>query len=368
MIENWFKPLSGQELPQLDNLPAHAIGRHEGLFKLAPEDKAKPVVALLGIGQEEANEVRRALYPLSFAFPGIRLLDMGNARRQTSSFLIHAIHELLQSGILPLIIGGDTSLTLVQAKAFLRLKSNISLVLASERSPLSPPDKNNSSYFLNPLLFGKYGHLFHFGLLGIQGHFTNPATFHFLEEKNFDVFRLGQARDDMEGLEPIVRDADLFSLYLSCLKESEAPEVEKPTPSGFTTEEACRLCRYAGMSDKLRSFGLYGYQARGGDQGRTARVAAQLIWYFLDGFSHRQHDFPASMDGLVEYIVDVRSANQQIVFWKSQRSGRWWMQVPLQVDDAEQRHRLIPCSYQDYQTATQDDLPIRLLRAIDRFS
>jgi len=31
------------------------------------------------------------------------------------------------------------------------------------------------------------------------------------------------------------------------------------SPNGFTGEEACMLTRYAGMSNNLSTFGIYGY-------------------------------------------------------------------------------------------------------------
>ena len=93
-----------------------------------------------------------------------------------------------------------------------------------------------------------------------------------------------------------------------------------------------------------------------------------MIWYFVDGYYHRMNDFPASMNGLVEYIVEYKHIEQPVTFWKSSKSGRWWMQIPFKTSSKHQRHKLIPCSYQDYQQACQDGLPDRLINAYKRFS
>jgi formiminoglutamase len=69
----------------------------------------------------------------------------------------------------------------------------------------------------------------------------------------------------------------------------------------------------------------------------------------------------------VEYIVPLKQLDYQLTFWKSKRSGRWWLQVPVKTKKQHQRHRLIPCSYEDYQLAGQDQLPDRLLEAFRRF-
>jgi formiminoglutamase len=92
-----------------------------------------------------------------------------------------------------------------------------------------------------------------------------------------------------------------------------------------------------------------------------------MIWYFLDGFSNRKNDFPVSTKSLVEYVVESKMNDLQIRFWKSSKSGRWWLQVPAKTKRKHNRHRLIPCSYSDYLAACQEDIPDRLVSAIKRF-
>jgi len=143
--------------------------------------------------------------------------------------------------------------------------------------------------------------------------------------------------------------------------------VEKPTPNGFSGEEMCQICRYAGMSDKLRTMGIIGYRPEVDTHRLSAQLQAQMIWYFLEGVHHRKNDFPVTTEGMVEYIVPLKQLDYQLTFWKSKRSGRWWLQVPVKTKKQYQRHRLIPCSYEDYQLAGQDQLPDRLLEAFRRF-
>jgi formiminoglutamase len=124
------------------------------------------------------------------------------------------------------------------------------------------------------------------------------------------------------------------------------------------------LTRYAGMSDKLTSIGFYGLNQ---SDGHTEQAVAQLIWYFLDGFYNRKGDYPVSTKGLTEYVVELPTYNYHLIFWKSSKSGRWWLQVPNDTKRKHQRHRLIPCSYQDYQMACRQELPERMIQAFKRF-
>ena len=368
MLDNWLRPVPVDALG-FDQLEPFQFGRRIGIFstkELPPLENA--AIALIGIGEKEADAVRKELYTLSFPFEGLNVVDLGNMRRKSLDFIIPPIRELFESKIFPVIIGGDPAITLAQYKAYQSLQKLISLVLVDERIRLgSNSGGNHKRHFLNELVEEGNSKLFHLGLIGPQTHYTDPETFRFINQQNFDCIRLGKARADLSELEPIIRDGDLLSLNLACLKQIEAPAVADPAPSGFFVEEACQISRYGGMSDKLRSFGIYGYRQSLDRRNLTARAIAQIFWYFLDGFFNRKNDFPVTTDGLLEYIVDFKKMDYQITFWKSRKSGRWWMQVPVKTREEYQRHRLIPCSYNDYKMACQEELPERLLNAYKRF-
>ncbi|HKK80133.1 MAG TPA: arginase family protein, partial [Phaeodactylibacter sp.] len=252
-------------------------------------------------------------------------------------------------------------------KAFQELQYLINLVAVDERIAYRPKAEDVERHYLTEVLESRHSRLFHLNFLGLQGHFVPPALFDYLDERHFGYTRLGQARSDIAELEPSIRDGDLLSFHLAAIRHSEAPGQAAPSPNGFTADEACQICRYAGMSDKLKAFGLYGFRQKWDQRGQTAQLAAQMVWYFIEGFHSRWGDFPASMDGLVEYIVDYKALEYQLTFWRSERSNRWWMQVPVDTDHSYQRHRLVPCSYNDYLQACKDELPDRLTRALARF-
>lgn len=367
MFENWFSPVKTENSGSSSWKP-YQFGSCLKIFQDDLPDLKDVRIALVGIGAKEANAVRQALYRMSFPFDGLRVADLGNIRRKSVPFLIPALKELLDSKIFPVVIGGDPTFTLAQYNAFHSLQHLISLVLIDEIIRLDIKFADDDSHFLNELVRSKASELFHLGFIGAQTHFHDPALFRFIDERTFDCVRLGNARANLPELEPIVRDADLLSFNLAALKQAEAPGVPEASPSGFSLEEACQISRYAGMSDKLKSIGIFGFQASLDRDHQTAQAVAQLIWYFIDGFQNRKNDFPASLDGLVEYIVDFKKTDFQLTFWKSQKSGRWWMQIPMKNKKKYGRHRLVPCSYNDYKLACQEELPERLLNALKRFS
>ncbi|MEM1121370.1 MAG: arginase, partial [Bacteroidota bacterium] len=186
----------------------------------------------------------------------------------------------------------------------------------------------------------------------------------FYHKKNYDLVRLGMAKRNMEKVEPTVRDADSVYFNLSALKQMEAAGLWQNSPNGFSSEEACQLCHYAGMSDKLSSIGFYGYYPKKDRDDQTAQLIAHMIWYFLDGIYHRKRDFPATNEGMLEYIVTFKDYDLDATFWKSPKSGRWWLQMDSEVKG---KHELIPCSYEDYKRACHDELTERVLTILGRY-
>jgi formiminoglutamase len=369
MLQNWLKPLSIAQIDDVKNLSTSAFGKKiviHGKNNFPNLQQVK--VAIIGIGEKEANEVRRYLYDTQFLFPKDAVADLGNARKTDASFLIPLLFELLVGKITPIIIGAEIDQITTQFLAYQNTKALLSAVVIDEKTRFSVHKKEKSAENnLNQLLAPRHAMLFHFSHIGGQSHFVSPESIHFLEKNSFDFMRLGRARTSLEEVEPLIRDADSIALNLAALKQSDAPGQINASPSGFTSEEACQLARYAGISDKLTSFGIYGFQEKYDREGQTAQVVSQIIWYFLEGFFNRKNDFPASSDGLTEYIVDFKDHDWSITFWKSSKSGRWWMQVPVETQEKHQRHRLIPCSLADYQLACREELPERLFNAFKRF-
>ena len=367
MLNNWLQPIN---LSKIENYPAldeACFGKKmllhtEGVFP----SLEKTHIAIVGIGTEDADSVRSQLYTLSFPFKKTNVVDLGNIRKQEISFIAPLLAELIQGGILPIIIGHSEIFTLAQYQAYLNRKAPVSVGIVDEKIRFTPNIKADS-FFLHQILEDK--HLFHCSIMGFQTHFVNPSVFDWFERKNFELVRVGKIKNGFEDIEPVIRDADMLSFSLSALKNIEAPGQEAGTPSGFFSEEACQVARYAGLSDKMTSFGVYGFHKNKDKTNQTAQVVAQMIWYFIEGFHNRKGDFPIqkAFNHLTQYIVDLKNVDYQVTFWKSNKSGRWWMQIPVKNRKKHERHRLVPCSFSDYEQACNDDLPERLINAHRRF-
>jgi hypothetical protein len=127
--------------------------------------------------------------------------------------------------------------------------------------------------------------------------------------------------------------------------------------------------RYAGLSEKVSSVGLFEVNPGHDQRGQTAHLSAQMLWYFLDGFSQRSNDFPDEKNGqYIKYYVDMEGHKEDVVFYKSKSTDRWWMEIPVSEEKRSKyrRHLMVPCSYLDYQTACNNEIPDRWWQAYQK--
>lgn len=368
MLENWLKPLDTDQFINSANLSSFQFGKNIKQYTNELPNLSDCKIALVGVG-EGANLVRHYLYQLrALSSPEYKIVDLGNVRNPQTNGISPAIKELLLGGFIPILIGGADSFPLVQYQSYKFMDELINMVVLNDRINYSLDSfiSKQDFYYLNQILTGNY--LFNLSIIGYQSHYTNPEVLSYFQKMHYELIRLGHIQQSIELAEPIVRDADFLSIDLSCLKQSEAPANKYASPAGFSHEQVCQIARYAGMSDKLSSLGFFNYDTTKDINDQTAQSIAQMIWYFAEGFYNRKQDYPMSASNFVEYIVELKDWNQAITFWKSVKSSRWWMEVPVPSNKKQERHRLISCTYEDYQQACRNEMPERLLNAFKRFA
>jgi arginase family enzyme len=311
--------------------------------------------------------VRKFLYQL---YPGpypLRIVDLGNIKRgfavnDTYFALSAAVAEMISNNVLPVIIGGSQDLTYANYQAYQSIGQIINIVAVDPMFDLGKSEQElTSQSYLSSIILHQPNYLFNYANIGFQSYFIDQDALKLMKNLFFDTYRLGIVRESLDEVEPIVRNADMLSFDISSVRSSDAPGNGNATPNGFYGEEACQIIRYAGLSDKLTSIGFYEVNPTL-DNGQTAHLVAQMIWYFFDGFYNRAHDFPfRNEEDYLKYRVSIRDHKEEIVFYKSKKTDRWWMEIPLPAEQRikYERHYLVPCSYKDYQIACENDIPDR---------
>jgi formiminoglutamase len=158
----------------------------------------------------------------------------------------------------------------------------------------------------------------------------------------------------------------MLSIDISALQAHYAPGATDSKVYGLTGEEACQLCWYAGLNDKLSSIGFYEYDAdKDDDDHKTAFVVATMIWYFIEGYYHRKKEQNFRSNDFLKYVVAMQAEPETITFYKSKFSEKWWMEVPYPTGRKKySRNSIVPCSYADYQLATNGDIPERYISTL----
>jgi len=346
--------------PDLNNKKIAIIGVEEG----------RGSIGNYGTGSN-LDEIRKELYKL---YPGnwpISVADLGNIPQgNTIEDTYFAVGELLsyliKNKIIPIIIGGSQDLTYANYRAYDKLEQTVNIVAVDNKFDLgSIEDELNSQSYLSKIVMNQPNNLFNYSNIGYQTYFNSQDEIDLLDSLFFDTYRLGEVTNSLQLVEPLMRDADIVSVDLSSIRNADAPANNNGTPNGFTGAEICAIARYAGISDKVTSFGVYEYNSKYDSKTQTAQLISQMIWYFVEGVNYRAKDYPFGLkDDYQKFIVPIE--DQVLNFHKSNKSGRWWMEINLNANNKFKRHALIPCTYQDYISATNQEIPDRWIKTLKK--
>ena len=339
---------------------------HEKLPDLAGVD-----IILVGINefrgagfhssQNAGDAVRKQFYQFHHWHKDISIADIGNIKTGASITDSYAavrmvLKELFLMNKTVVILGGSHDITLAQYFAYKDLNQIIEATVVDATIDLRSESSLRSENFLMEMLTGEPNMVKHYNHIGFQSYFVHPRMLETIDKLRFDCYRVGTAKTQIEEMEPVVRNSDMLSFDIASIKNSDAP-ASKCSPNGFNGEEACNLARYAGMSPVLSSIGIYGFDADKDVNNMTALQIAQMLWYFIDGKSRSKHEAVLNEK---ESFNEFHTAFAEVdtVFMQSKKTGRWWMQLP--------NKKIIPCSYNDYLFASNNEIPERWLRAQER--
>jgi formiminoglutamase len=360
MLEGFFEPVAEAIwAPFRENelLVGGRIAVHGGKF---PKLK-KTRVAIIGIGAE-ANAFRKEFYNLQWRFEKMEVADLGNLvaaknEKDRQFALSEAMGELLEAGIIVLIVGQNPAYIYGQYKGYRQTGEQVEIV------KISPDIDLEEGSPLRQLLVEKPSYLFNIDFIGTQAYYVSAQTSAVLDKMYFENHRLGEVRNNIEETEPILRSAHMMMFDMNAVRASDAPGTRLHSPNGLYAEEAVRIARYAGISNKLSSAYFYGLDPKAKDR-QSNVLMAQMAWYFLDGITGRFNDHPQpNHSDFLIYRNRLQSTGHEVVFYKSRKSNRWWMEIPHPY---EKTSFFIGCSYNDYQQVSEDEMPDRWWRAYQR--
>lgn len=311
-----------------------------------------------------ADAIRRKLYQLFPPEGDFLPVDLGNIEpgehpHDTDAAVKQVVGSLLSKKITVIVIGASQEMTLALHRAYevLEVPTNICVVdqsfdLGEFRDDLSPAN------FLSKIVLHDPSFLFNLCVLGYQSYYADPESAKLMDKLYFDYHRLGELTENLAKAEPLIRNSDMLSLDLMAVRNEAAPGTGEP--NGFDGQEICRITRYAGLSDRISVFGLFNYNVSDDINGQQAMLIAQAIWYFIQGFVNRVREYPLiGKQNFREFKVQLTQDGDDLIFFKSKRTDKWWMKIPYSVKGTKftERHHIVPCSYEDYKMASEGEIP-----------
>jgi len=314
------------------------------------------------------SKIRQSFYQLFNHWKSLKMVDLGDIKpghriEDTYFALSQVVGTLVRQKIIPIIIGGSQDLTYANYQAYENIGQLVNIAAIDPIFDLGYEDEQlNAQSYLSKIIMHQPNYLFNYTNIGYQTYYVDHEAVELMKNLLFDVYRLGVIKSKPEEAEPLVRNADILSFDISAIRAADAPGNGNAGPNGFTGDEACRIVRYAGMSDKLSSIGFYEYNPLFDQENITAQLIAQMIWYFIEGFMGRKNDLPKK-DRLdfARYIVKIEGQEEDVIFLKSKKTERWWIDLSFGRTDRKkyERHQYVPCSKEDYDLALSDELPDR---------
>ncbi len=319
------------------------------------------------------DEIRKYLFKLFNPLNKARIIDLGNLKQGNSNADLYyaikmVVSELVQNNIKPIIIGGGNDLVLGQFLAYQDFDYSVNITTVDSKFDLGLSDNVNAENYISKIISDHSKQLFNYSNLGYQKYLVSQADIDLMNRLFFDSYRLGEIRENIELIEPVLRDSDIVAFDISAVRQSDAPAYANCSPNGLYGEEACQIAWYAGNSSKVSSFGIYEVNPDLDNNNQTAHLAAQIVWHYLDGACNlRIKHNVEKLNEYDRYLVDVDVLEHKITFIHSQEANLWWMEVPY-PEGIEENTVLIACSKEDYHKATRGDVPDRLWRTYQKIS
>ncbi|HLF52234.1 formimidoylglutamase [Flavobacterium sp.] len=374
---DFLQPLNNEVLKVIEGLSSQHLGSKIVLHtKEQFPDLNKIKIAIIGVlenrGDENAvadidlSNIRKELYGL---FPGnwdASIADLGdihagNSTSDTYFALKKVVSSLIKKKIIPIVIGGSQDLTYALYRAYDDLEQMVNLVSIDSKFDFGKEKEEISSdSYLTKIIIEEPNNLFNYCNIGYQTYYNSQEEIDLVEKLFFDGYRLGEVSNNIAIAEPVFRDADLVSVDLNSVKSSDSGNFTTFTPNGFNGKEICSLSRYAGISDKVSLFGIFNQN----NSKQESVLIAQIIWYFIEGYHYRSKEYPfGNKENYLKYIIPLEE--EELIFYKSNKTDRWWIEIPFISNGHNKlrRNTLLPCSYDEYLGACNQEVPERWWKA-----
>ncbi len=323
-------------------------------------------IAILGFPFSEDNQqdayfadtVRMELAALAQVKEGLSILDLGNIKKGNSvKDSLVALQDVLG------FLGEYNVFVIAISNCNHVKKAFMESINTGHDSKIVEIDPRFSIIRTLEFLPDEYQQKLNYTNIGYQSYYIHHKEFNWLKNNFFDAYRLGEVRKNLAGIEPAIRNSSTINFSLNALKCQEAPDQQEISPNGFYSEEICQLAKYSGAADHLKIANISDFSQNSGLH--TIRLTAQLIWFLIFGYTIRVTEDPTQDPHIKKFNVGQKVRGDNLVFYKSDNTERWWVEIPLQDHT---NNVILPANYQDYIDACNQQIPDRWLKAMQKYN
>jgi arginase family enzyme len=305
---------------------------------------------------QDFTGIRREFYKLSqldFEIPIIDLGDLVSGKTPQDSHYI--LQEVLsachQRGAIPVIIGGSNDFAFSLFSALNYHQKDINYTQISNVVSLKEDEQIHESTFLSKILGSKDFSIKNYHHLGYQKHLNEMDSVKLIKEVQFDIIRLAEMMNSTEKTEPYFRKADLVTINCDAIETFAEALSMNPQVNGLNRREICAYMKEIGLSERLKSVGIFNYNIYSDSQ-LNHQLLAQMIWYLIEGINiQKSHPKEKSYETFFVLINDEKYAFKRDVF-----SNLWYFGEDEDIDNC------IPCSRSDFDEAKKGFLSHRFTR------
>jgi formimidoylglutamase len=225
-------------------------------------------------------------------------IKMGKTLEETHDRLSEVVYSLITADIIPIVIGGGHDIAYPNFAGFAKGKRTVGVInIDTHLDYRKPIPKRNSGTSFRQMLDQHQSPLnaMNFVEIGIQSFANSADHYSELIERGATVFTLRDVRT--EGITKTLElayelatssaDSLYISFDLDAVHSADAPGVSAPLPTGLTAEEFLTAALFAGKRRKTKLIDIVEMNPKYDVDGRTAKLAALAMMYFLTGIANR---------------------------------------------------------------------------------
>ena len=304
--------------------------------------------AIIGVCEKRSktafNDIRSELKKLHINENSVSVIDLGNIKFGEAA-IKKTLSDTAKKNIHTIFLCENDEISANVLSIRMTKESSIVLVLAD----VTEKNKHIENIHNQPKN--------ELAIITYQSYFSDKNVIDNLNKNHCITMRLSEYRNDNNSIEPILRDSNFLAIDLAAVRHSDGGTTL--SPNGLYAEELCQIANCAGLSNTISQINIVCNYC---ENPVTAQLVAQTIWHFADGLSNRIVEIPTK-NKFKKFIVNMENSTTNLVFYKSNITNRWWIEV-----SSQNQTKIIACAFSDYQYACNNNIPLKWIKEMQKMS